>query len=854
MEWKRVAVALLLGSGLLFGKGGGLAINPQELEEIIAKNPNDVANRLLLAKYYIQQDQLEKAEEYIQQAKKIDPQNRLIKVLEQQLEAERKRLQAIQQVLQPIREQYGSIDNYITDLFRKGKYKEIIDFYLKYGKYLHLSDSSLIKIAKIFDWEGKYRQALWVLRKIKDKTSLDYYTIRADVAFNTQDMKTAIKYYRILFSITGDPLFGKRLAQLYIWNGDLERAQKVLLILKRRLGKGKGKPDKELQKLWEEVQKKKREYIERIKKIYEQNPSFANLQRYVYAVADKNLSKGIPIVIEHIKRHPEDGDAKFFLAKLYAWTNQYDKAVQYLRKLKGNKEAELLLAQILSWQGKYPEAERIFKRLAKDSNRTIGYQAEKGLGLIYSWTGRKEEAIKIFEKLHKENPKDKEVNVQLILLKGTPKQLIAYYRSLLKKNPKDGEALLGLGDLYFRLKKYHLAAKYYEKYLMLYPNKLEVYKMLGDAYLQLKNFYKGFSNWEYYAYMKGTKEAYLELAKRYYWYGFNNEALKVLDDLLARYPKFKEARLLKAKILKVNPRFVVASSAATFEQYLGNRSKKLLALGDRAYFNGFYATAAQYYKELLLWNPENYDVREKYAYSLEHIGDYKTAAGEFFLLMWMKKDPKIVYNYAFCLQKSGKLKQAEKVYKELLNQVARPAPQFIVQFLEEWKKAFESMDSYQLAKFYSKKLAQNPRWRFKKDQFFQKQVWVALSFYDPVLLGVEEKGDKKIYKVRFWEILATKYIHNRGRYRYLWIECPSNLEENLTTTEGRIEIKDQNRTIASIEYQGVPLFPVEECKIVKERIKSGKFEKFDQNRSIYHFIQQNLYWLKKKENSLFPLK
>lgn len=912
---------LLLGlTILLYGKGE-LNINPTELEQIVATHPTDLPNRLLLTRYYLEQYRFEEAKRYLEEAKRIAPTDKKVQKLSHLFKIKWEKYQAIQQVFRPIIQQYGSLDDYITALYNKGDYKAMRDFYLRYRKFLKLSDSSWIKLAKVFDWDGKYKITSQILKKVKDKTGLDYYTLTADVAFNLQNYKKAIKYYRLLFKLTGETTFGKRLAQLYIWQGDLEKAQKTLLMMMRKRGKVKGKgqiKDKEIAKLWALIQQKKEEYIQRVKKAYEESPSFANLQRYVYAVSDRNLTKGVPIVENHIKLHPLDQKAKFFLAKLYAWTNQYEKAIKYLKKLTENKKAQLLLAQILSWQGHYEDAEKIFRQYVNDSDPKIAYKAKKGIALILAWTNKRNEAITMLEELYQINPKDQEVKTQLLLLKGNPKDLINYYKTRLAKNPNDGEALLGLADTFYKLKKFRLAGKYYEKYLMLNPNKLELYKTLGDVYLQLKDFYKGFSNWEYYAYMKGTREAYLELAKRYYWYGFNNEALKVLNDLLTRVPRYREARLLKAKILKVNPRFVVASSAATFQQYLGNREKKLIELGDRAYFNGFYESAIKYYWTVLSWNPENYDVREKYAYALEYTGRYKDAAGEFFMLMWMKKNPQIEYNYAFALQKSGKYKQAEKVYKKLLNNVPRPAPKFIREFLDKWKKGFESMDSYKLVQFYSPKLANSPGWRVAKDRFFQKQVWVALSYFDPVIEETVEKGNRTIFKTRIWEIIATKYIKNKGRYRYLWIECPTDLVkkwENDEVVENQIsspslkmshspkspelqkalqsiaeQIKgkkcekkhntahtlqslikegigkrDPNSTssvsklsnsnsatttsLSSVFKLKVPT-PAESCKIVKERLKNGKYKKFDPNSSIYHYIQQNLYFIKK---NAFPI-
>jgi tetratricopeptide (TPR) repeat protein len=100
-----------------------------------------------------------------------------------------------------------------------------------------------------------------------------------------------------------------------------------------------------------------------------------------------------------------------------------------------------------------------------------------------------------------------------------------------------------------------------------------------------------------------------------YWNGFNKEALSVVNDLLKKYPNYEDAIMLKAKILKVNPRFVNSSKAATIDDYFNNKSKLLLVLGDRAYFNGFYATAGDYYKAYLSFNPNDYAVMEKYAYT-----------------------------------------------------------------------------------------------------------------------------------------------------------------------------------------------------------------------------------------------
>ena len=77
---------------------------------------------------------------------------------------------------------------------------------------------------------------------------------------------------------------------------------------------------------------------------------------------------------------------------------------------------------------------------------------------------------------------------------------------------------------------------------------------------------------------------------------------------------------------------------------------------------------------------------------MEFSGKYKEASGEFFLLTWQKKNCDILYHYGVSLEKSKKEKLAKKVFKEALNYAKKPLPTFLKQFINRWKKGWESQD------------------------------------------------------------------------------------------------------------------------------------------------------------------
>lgn len=768
-----------------------LNIDIHSLENELQKHPEDIKNRLVVASYYIEHNNYAKAQKYLTEVLKKEPKNKYALKLKQKIEAV--------YLYEKLLKKYKDINTAFNDLYKKQKYKELLHLYnaLKtLSKTSQINENNKLNIARVAMWEGKYDLSLNILSRLKNKKTLDYYEIKAYDLYYKGDYKNAKRYFQTLFQTTGKTEYAKKLLDIYFYLGETDSAQKLLLSLKRT----HPKIAKEYEQKITQIKQKR---LKTLEKQYEKNPNFSNLQQLAYALFETSHKKAIDLVKDYIKQKPNDKNAKIFLAQLLSWSGNNEEALKYLKEFQNSNDmkAKLLFGKILAWQGEYDKALLFLSDVYEHGSSSQKYEAKKMLGFIAMWQNQNSKAKKIFTSLLKQNPKDEDVIEALMVLNHNIKPLIAKYEKLLKKDPGNEEYILKLADYNYMLNNYEKAAYYYEKYLKIHPEKLEIYKTLGDIYLKLKNFYKGFGDLEYYASYKNTKEAYLDLAKRYYWNGFNKEALKVLDELLKKYPNYQDALILKAKILKINPRFVNSSSAATIDEYYAKRSEKILALGDRAYFANLYKSASDYYKEYLFLKPNDYDVREKYAYALEASKKYAKAAGEFYLLMWYKKTPLIEYHYAYNLQKAGKIQQAKKIYEKLLKEVPKPLPGFLKTFINDWKNAWESMNFNKYASFYDKSISQKLYWRLKKQSIFKRASFISVGIYDPILLS--KKGN--IYTVRFFQVYASKIKKDKG-YKTLEIKCDNQ----------------------------------QQCKIIKESWTPGTYTPYNPDNSLEKYIKDNL--------------
>ena len=726
---------LLLISTLLFASQ--IDIDVKALEQALDKNPSDINTRIILAKYYFAHNKFDKAAHILKPISK----NKLAKKYLQTIAQKKLYFTLIQRYRTPAH-LIHSIDSATA--------AKIFSF-LPLKK---LDDSSKLLLAQKLFEAKKFSQSQQVLQTIHTP-SLKKLHLQAYDNYYLKNYEMAKKLFWQLFTKTKKMEYGYKLLDIALVQKDIYTLHKLLKQL--------APYSSSLTRYQEKLQKLLKQKLVQAKKTYQSTQDFSSLQSYFWLLYDfGNTKKAIDILQDFTLRHPK------------------------------NLRAKLLLAKALSWEGNYSTAQALIKEILTLEPNNL--EAQKLLANISIWTNQKEKAKALLQKLLQRFPKDKELAQTLALLTNNTQALIQKYKRLVQLHPDNKNYITTLAHLYLKAKKSKEALQLLLSYLQKHPKDLPLIREVANIYLQQKNFYKGFGGLEFWAQMQGTPEAKYQLALAYSQYGFLREALSVLDELLLNNPNYQKALLLKAKILQLNPRYLFQDANS-----ITSRAKKLLYYANKAYFNSLYDSAASYYKEYLVLKPDDMEARERYAYALEYAKRFGEAAGEFFILLDVKKTPLIEYHYAFNLQKIGKLKKAKEIYEKILAQSGEYLPHFIQDFLQKWKQAWESLDIERYAAYY------NPHyfgkmWKRKKAALFQKNNFIKVSIIEPYVIYHKNN----IYRVRFFQKYLSKTKEDEG-YKTLTLQCRKK-----------------------------------KCSIIKEEWKKASYKPTHKPPALVFYIKQNL--------------
>jgi len=679
-------IALIL---LLFGLLQALELNVSTLQEIIQNHPEALKERLILAKYYEKQHNNLKAMILLKEVLAKDPKNKNALLLKKEI----LRKEQIQNVFreaslsQPVNakdaqkrlQSYYDANNY---QFYSNLYQALVE------TKIDMDDAYHIKAAYIYLWDARYEKSKEALDRVKQKNNIDKAKIRAEICYYTGDYKCSAGLYEKLYNASYDINYAVKLINSYIYLGKTAKAQRLYGYIYRKYPN-----NADLHKIGSRLLKLQNKYLEDKKQAYKSNPNFETLQDYVSALyAQKKKEETFQVLRQHNLKNPTN-KSLLLEARYLIWEGKAEESLKILQQstLKDDLEAKLMIGKIYSWNQNFEESKKYLDEvIAKSQNKKTLYNAKKALAFVYMWEKKSAVAKKLFLALKKENPGDKEITEALMELNHDYKGLILLYKNRIKKsqNPNDTKRL---AQLYIQNKEPKKAVTYLKKYINENPTDLGATKNLALLLIQNREYYQGFGYLEYYAIQKQDAKSKILLAKNYYWQGFSKEALDVLDKLLMKNPQNKEALHLKAKILKIAPRFTTSNSGATIGIYFDNLASKQLKVADALYFQSHYKSSLMYYENYLQNHPSDYKVRYRYAFALENAGKHAKAEGEFALVLWNNDSDEVKYHYAYNLMKNHKLKKAKALFLTLKENTYKTISPNLNNFLQKWKNDWESL-------------------------------------------------------------------------------------------------------------------------------------------------------------------
>jgi len=798
-------MSLLVASFLAITlSSSSMKIDPNTIEQFRKSNPTDITSRMLLARHYYHLNQFDKAQIYLDEVLKIDASSADAKQLKTQIAAfgsSKKVLTSIEVQKPYTKEKLGQA---ILSLHKQQKYLEQISIYeLAQVSNIALNDKPLLVTARYFGWDGQYENAENALKQINAKTGIDYLEEYGKLCSLTEKYDCAIKSYKTLYNATQNQTYGMKLLKFY-WNaGRFQEAERLFYQLRRR------NPDKNnLAKFDKQIGEMRKKRIDGLKKKYQEEPSLEHFLAYISGLTETDQAdKAALLIEEYLKENQKDPQVHFQLATRLSWLGKNERAIEVLRALlpSDDKTIHLRLGEIYAWSGQFDKAVDLLKPLTEKSDKNISVTATRTLAYTYLWSGSKDKAKHYFRKTLALTPEDSVAKEELMILDGNVKPLLKKYLKRYNSNKSDVQSIRKLASFYQVLDDKKNALAYLERLNKIQPGNLNTQKELGQALVGSKQHYRGFGLLEKYAYQKNTSEALFSLAQQYYWAGFNDEAKDVVDDLLRLYPDNQAAYALKAEILKSNPRFVSdKNSQSGWQKYEKGKSEKQVELADRLYFAEFYKSSIPYYEEHLKIAPDDYEARYRYAFALQHSKMHREAAGEFYLMFWQKKNIELRYHYAYNLELMGRTDEAYKEYLQILDNQPKPMPNFLNDFLVNWKQAWESQDLETYSTFYSARQRNDTNWRIRKELSFKNSSFIAVAINDPQIIKQKE-GE---YTLKFHQEYASGRLKDSG-YKTLQVKC--------------------------VNFR---------CFITKERWKAGDYR--EKNNSVFGFVKERVASLESK--------
>jgi len=764
---KILLISLLISLNLF-----AVELDIETLQEIVDNNPGATKEKVLLAKHYAKNENNLKALSLVEEVLEVEPKNKYALSIKSNIET-KERVKSIFReagLSAPINaldaqkrlDSYYSANNY---QFYSNLYQALVDTDVS------LNDSYHVKAAYIYLWDARYKQSQKALDELNQTNNLDSAKIRAEICYYTGKYNCAVRYYEKLYNSSYSIDIAIKLINSYIYLGQMQKAQRLYNFVYRRYPN-----NKELTKLGQKIEDSKNSYILSLKKAYENDANIDTLSAYSNALFSANKrEESLELVRNHNKK--DASNASLVLqAKYLIWMGKTAQAQEILGhdSLKGNLSAKLMLGQLYSWEQKFTESKQNLDEVINTTkNKNLLYDAKKSRAFVYMWEKETKTAKEEFTKLLKEKPSDKEVREALMELNHNYAGLIKIYKGRNSLNEKKR-----LAELYALNKQKSMAIGSMKEYVEAYPSDLEATKTLGVMLVENKEFYQGFGYLEYYAAQKQTAKSSILLAKNYYWNGFSKEALDVLEALLKKEPKNEEALKLKAKILKISPRFTTSNSGATTGTYFNDLAKKQLFLADTLYFNAHYKASLAYYENYLSSHPNDHDARYRYAFALESAKEYGKAEGEFSLIFWTKDSDELRYHYAYNMMKNGKLKESKKLLLELKEKVYKNLDPNLSSFLNSWKDAWQSLDYLKYSMYYDEKFLEDERWAYKKQNNFASFTYIAVGIYNPVY----KKLDKNSYEIKFYQEYSSNKSSDKG-YKILNVKCAQNRTECRITDE-----------------------------------------------------------------------
>lgn len=267
----------------------------------------------------------------------------------------------------------------------------------------------------------------------------------------------------------------------------------------------------------------------------------------------KTLEEKIDGVLEK-RKNPSPSDTHLRLARVFAGTGQFNKAVDELKAALDvnfqNPQVFLALGDLHNQRGMLDDAEKAYKKaIALQAKFAKAYD---GLADVYAKKGDTEKCIRTMKNAISKSPKNaarQKALGKVLLEKGKVDEAKAAFDCAVKVEPRNMVIQAEIGEIFLAKDLDGEAAELFNSVLRANPNDVHMYNRLGIAYRKQGRFQEAIE--EYTKALNvapGDEHLYYNLGRAYIEAGKVDAAMVQFDKALEICPDFKEAREVLDKI------------------------------------------------------------------------------------------------------------------------------------------------------------------------------------------------------------------------------------------------------------------------------------------------------------------
>ncbi|MCM8761281.1 MAG: tetratricopeptide repeat protein [Candidatus Omnitrophica bacterium] len=506
--------------------------------------------------------------------------------------------------------------------FEKAHYTKAIPYFKKAIAIDPRRLDALRELGYSCQWTGRHSEAIEAFEKLLALRP-DDLTVKGSLAetYSWEKKYTeAIRLYEEILRKGRDTATDRRLAEVFMWTGQWERAERLLIMVLKENPTDIKTRFLMAQALQYSGRAADAVMIyrtlledEKVNKDIKMKTEIRRLLGEAYMIS-KDYGDSIAEYRRILKKDPNNVKVLLSLADILSWQKQYDESIAGYRKAleiePGSIDIKWKLANVLVWSKDLEGSERLLREIISQDSQYV--EAYGLLGQILTWQKKYAQAIGYLEKALsiRDDGMIRAYYAKALLYSGDYVKAEKTLKEILAKDPDDLKAKVYLADLYSYTKRFQQSIAFYEEVLKKSYDR-EVKRKLADVLSWARDYRRSIKAYDDLLAETEDSKIRLQKARVLGWMREYDRSLKEYQKILEmKYDRDIEVEM-KAKTAYWGDR--VEQAIKYYKEAIRRASGNVEAMFDLSQiysYQSMWKEATDEYKKILEQSPTHFRANE----------------------------------------------------------------------------------------------------------------------------------------------------------------------------------------------------------------------------------------------------